>query len=60
MSRPVRIALVLLAVAIALAVVGLVLRALRWLLYVAIVVLLVAAAARWLAGRSGPDTSDAP
>ncbi len=60
MSKPVRIALVLLAVAIALAVVGLVLRALRWLLYVAIVVLLVAAAVRWLVGRNGPDTSDAP
>lgn len=59
-SKPVRIALVLVAVAIVLAVLGLVLRALRWLLYVAIVVLLVAAAARWLVGRSGPETSDAP
>lgn len=59
-SKPVRIALVLVLVAIVLAVLGLVLRARRWLLYLAIVVLLVAAAARWLAGRSGPDTSDAP
>ncbi len=60
MSKPLRIALVLFVVAIVLAVLGLVLRALRWLLYAAIVVLLVSAAARWLAGRSGPETSDAP
>lgn len=60
MSKPVRIALVLVAAAIVLAVLGLILRALRWLLYVAIVVVLAAAAVQWLAGRTGPDTSDAP
>lgn len=51
MSRPVRLALVLVAVAVVLAIVGLLLRALRWLLYVAIVVLLIAAAAKWIVGR---------
>lgn len=50
MNRPVRLALLLLAVAIVLAVVGAVLKALRWLLYVAVVVLLVAGAVRWLVG----------
>lgn len=60
MSKPVRIALVLVAAAIVLAILGLILRALRWLLYVAIIVLLTAGAVQWLASRRGPDTSDAP
>lgn len=50
-SRPVKAALTLAAIALLLAILGLVLKALRWLLYVAIVVLLLAAAARWLLGR---------
>lgn len=50
MNRPLRIAMVLLVVAIVLAVIGAVLKALRWLLYVAIVVLVIAAAVRWLVG----------
>lgn len=50
MNRPVRLALLLLAVAIVLAIVGAVLKALRWLLYVAVVVLLAAGAVRWLVG----------
>lgn len=49
-DRPVRLALLLLAVAVALAIVGAILRALRWLLYVAVVVLLVAGLVRWLVG----------
>ena len=52
-NRPLRLALVLVVVAIALAVIGAVLKALRWLLYVAIVVLLVAGAVRWLVGSDG-------
>lgn len=60
MSKPVQIALVLVAAAIVLAILGLILRALRWLLYVAIIVLLTAGAVQWLASRRGPDTSDAP
>lgn len=57
MSRPLKLALVLVAVALVLGILGLVLRALRWLLYVAIFVLLLAAAARWLVGsdRAGGD-----
>lgn len=54
MNRPVSLALVLLAVAVVLALIGLLLQALRWLLYVAVVVLLVAGAVKWLADR---DTS---
>lgn len=49
-NTPVRLALILLAVAIVLAVVGAILKALRWLLYVAIVLLLIAGAVRWLMG----------
>ena len=49
-DSPVRLALVLLAIAVALAIVGAILKALRWLLYVAVVVLLVAGAVRWLTG----------
>ncbi|MDZ7705075.1 MAG: hypothetical protein U5L04_11405 [Trueperaceae bacterium] len=49
-NTPVRLALALLAVAIVLGIIGLILKALRWLLYVAVVVLLVAGAVRWLMG----------
>lgn len=49
-NTPVRLALLLLAVAVVLALVGAVLKALRWLLYVAVVVLLVAGLVRWLVG----------
>lgn len=53
-DNPVRLALALLAVALVLAIVGVVLKAVRWLLYLAVVVLLVAAAVRWLSdGRTG-------
>ena len=48
MNRPIRLALVLLAVAIVLAVIGALLTALRWLLYVAVAVLIVAGAGHWL------------
>lgn len=51
-NTPVRLALILLAVAIVLAIVGVVLKALRWLLYVAIVVLLAAGLVKWLAGSA--------
>lgn len=54
MSRPLKLALGLVAVALVLGILGLVLRALRWLLYVAIVVLLVAAAAKWLVASDEP------
>jgi hypothetical protein len=56
-NTPLKLAAVLIVVALALAVVGLVVRVLRWLLYVAVVVLLLAAAAKWLVGRGG-DTAD--
>lgn len=49
-NNPVRLALLLLAVAVVLAIIGAILKALRWLLYVAVVVLLVAGAVRWLIG----------
>ena len=52
-NKPIKLALGLLAVALVLAIVGALLKALRWLLYVAIVVLLVAGAVRWVASRSG-------
>lgn len=52
--RPVRLALILLAAAIVLAIVGAILKALRWLLYVAVVVLLVAGLVRWLSGSDSP------
>lgn len=52
-KSPVRLALLLLAVAIVLAIIGAILKALRWLLYVAVVVLLVAGAVRWFVGSDG-------
>lgn len=57
MNRTLKIALVLVVAAIALALIGLIVRAVRWLLYVAIVVLLVAAAVQWLTGR-GQSSSE--
>lgn len=60
MNRPLRLALVLVGIAIVLAILGLVLRALRWLLYVAIVVLLAAAAVKWLMERDNRDASPPP
>lgn len=51
MNRPVKLALVLLAVAVVLALAGLLLAALRWLLYVAVVVLLIAGAVKWFGDR---------
>lgn len=58
MNRPLKIALALVVVAIALGLIGLIARALRWLLYLAIVVLIVAAAVQWLMNRgSGSHSS---
>ena len=50
MNRPVQIGLVLLAIAVVLGIIGAVLAAVRWLLYVAVVVLLAAGAVRFLTG----------
>ena len=51
MNRTVKIVLLLLGAALVLAVIGLVVRVLRWLLYLAIVLVVVAAAMRWVRGR---------
>lgn len=60
MNNLLKLAGLLLVAAIILAIVGLIVRALRWLLYVAIFVLLVAAAVRWLTGRAEPGSDRAP
>lgn len=52
MNRTAKVVLLLVAAAIVLAVVGLVVRVLRWLLYLAIALVLVATAVRWVRTRA--------
>jgi hypothetical protein len=52
-ANAIRIAGALLLLAVVLAIIGLVVRVVRWLVVVAAVLLLAAAAVRWLLGRDG-------
>ena len=52
MNRTVKVVLLLVAAAVVLAVVGLVVRVLRWMLYLAIALVIVAAGVRWVRGRA--------